>query len=178
MVDCTSIIVRLMSVTPIAIILGSFVFGLSLRYKHVRVSNIFLLLSAGMLSSMGIAKGLKVLSSLILPEWITSRPVKNNDKCHNLSSCSLTSSTSYTSAHATMMGFFGMFITMIATDMFRKPLSKDNWLMISVPWISAITIASERVYLGCHSIWQILIGLMLGSGLASGYYVLVRKWIK
>lgn len=169
-------IIALVNATPISLILSSIIIGIAIRSNHRISSNIFLLLALGMIGSIGTAKFIKAITGRYLPKWLTSRPSKNNRECSNFGTCK-TSATSYTSAHATAMGFFAMFLTVISTDFFKEPLHADNWAPIVITWTLSASVASERVYIGCHNTPQILAGIILGSGLACGYYKIVRRWV-
>ena len=70
-----------------------------------------------------------------------------------------------------------MFMTMVATDYFRNGISNENAGMIILPWIIAVTIASERVYLGCHRPHQVALGLAMGAAVSFAYYPMVRTLV-
>jgi len=118
------------------------------------------------------ASFIKKFFSWILPTNVKSRPCKLEGKdC----SCGFfgclktgTDEAAFPSTHAFLSGFFATFWTCYLSTI------KQDWktaLGIAAIWLCALAIATERVATRCHSIPQVIVGLVLGTIYGVSYYM-------
>lgn len=163
--DTSSIPNQVLRLMVWIIIISSFIFGVLLN------NRLLLFLSLGLILIEGVIQGLKYgVKSIFGVNSITSRPPKARD-CGAFIDCKKEKATSMgmPSGHSISMGFFAAFMIM--------SLGKKNVISDIFVVFLALLVMTQRWWVGCHTILQVITGGVIGVLLGIGYYEIVKKWL-
>lgn len=91
--------------------------------------------------------------------------------CNNLEMCD---SYGWPSSHSQFMLFFAVYLTLLAIFKFQFSAKYVKDITIGLPWAFAPIVMLSRVYLGYHSVTQVLAGGSLGILLGSAWFWVVH----
>jgi dolichyldiphosphatase len=91
--------------------------------------------------------------------------------CDTLEMCD---SYGWPSSHSQFMVFFAVYLTLLATFKFQFSAKYVKDITIGLPWAFAPIVMLSRVYLGYHSVTQVLAGGSLGILLGSAWFWVVH----
>ena len=90
--------------------------------------------------------------------------------CEALEMCD---SNGWPSSHSQYMCFFSIYVTLLATRRLHFGDELRRVFIALLPWPFALTVMYSRVYLGYHTVSQILAGGTLGCLLGAAWYFLM-----
>lgn len=93
--------------------------------------------------------------------------------CGLLEACE---SYGWPSGHSQFMVFFAIYLTCLATFNFKFSADYVRKVTIGLPWALAPLVMYSRVYLGYHSVTQVLAGASLGVVLGSSWFWCVHRY--
>ena len=153
--NTTSVLNQVLRLLIWIIIIASFVFAIVLN------NRLLVLLAVGLLGIEVVIQGVKLgVKEVFGINSITKRP-KGAKDCGAFIDCDKKDATSMgmPSGHSMSMAFFATFV-LLATN----PDQFQNYIIV----ILALTVMSQRWWVGCHSLLQIFIGggigILLGWG--------------
>ncbi|OAE30815.1 hypothetical protein AXG93_857s1180 [Marchantia polymorpha subsp. ruderalis] len=121
------------------------------------------------------AFGLGLILSEFINEMIKkvvkeARPIT----CELLEMCD---SHGWPSSHSQYMCFFSIYLTLLVLRRFHFTDSFSRNFTAILPWPFALATIYSRVYLGYHSVAQVIAGSAVGLTLGSAWFVIVNKYL-
>lgn len=118
--------------------------------------------------------GLGLILSEIINQYIKdfmeeARPIT----CEALEMCD---SNGWPSSHSQYMTFFSIYLTYLATLKLTFSYKSSKYFTILLPWPFALITIYSRVYLGYHSVAQVIAGSLVGLTLGSVWFFTVQKF--
>lgn len=112
-------------------------------------------------------------------EWGKRPEDRPNTGCGYFDKCDGGKAQTYgfPSGHSQTMAFFAIFWTLYILDTNSNKNSADTILKILAIWLITLSVAISRIHVKCHTVVQVVAGLMIGIGFGYGYYKLVKKEI-
>ncbi|KAL2622572.1 hypothetical protein R1flu_002777 [Riccia fluitans] len=94
--------------------------------------------------------------------------------CEMLEMCD---SHGWPSSHSQFMCFFSMYLTLLALRSFHFTDPFSKYFTVIVSWPFTVAVVYSRVYLGYHSVAQIIAGSIIGLALGAIWFVIVNKYL-
>jgi dolichyldiphosphatase len=118
--------------------------------------------------------GLGLIISEIINQYIKeladeARPLT----CQVLEICD---SNGWPSSHSQYMTFFSIYLTLLATQKFTFSDKFSKYFTIILPWPFALVVIYSRVYLGYHTVAQVIAGSIVGLVLGATWFFIVSKY--
>ena len=143
------------SLLPVFISLGGFVTHFIFRRE---------------LQAMFFALGLLIaqfFSEFVKKSVKESRPLT----CEALEMCD---SHGWPSSHSVYMAFFSIYLTLLASRRLTFSTSLGKLFVVVLPWPFAVIVMYSRIYLGYHSLGQVIAGCILGLILGLVWFLIVN----